>query len=198
MKNTLWLCFALFLAACGQKPTPQNTEKVEENYNLPKSADDSAIDTVVKITKNPCLSDKPVEKAWKNEVNEFVAKLTTECLNDYAIKDTFEHHDGTLEVVLSSNYKYTVDLDLQGSGKVQYIITKDVFIDSVSKTYFNECALVQMGIGSFDPETLSIQVQGFFGVPDTDDVVGAYFRVYYNEGVKFEGFKSEDYDDIYQ
>lgn len=198
MKNTSWLCFALLLAACGQNPTQQNTGDSTQDYNQPQSSSNETIDTAIKITKNPCLSDKPVEKAWKNDVNEFVAKLTTECLNDYAIKDTFEHHDGTLEIVLSSNYKYTVDLDLQGKGKVQYRITKDVFIDSVPKTYFNECVLMQMAIGSFDPETLSIQVQGYFGVPDTDDVIGANFRVYYNEGVKFEGFSSEDYDDIYQ
>lgn len=196
MKNTLWLCFSLLLAACGQNPAPQNTEAATKQSTLPKPAGEDIIDTTIKITKNPCLTAKPVEKVWKNEANEFVAKLTTECLNDYAIKDTFEHHDGTLEVVSSSNYKYTVDLALQGSGAKQYTITKNVFVDSLPKTYFNECILVNMDIISFDAETVSVQIQGYFGVPDTDDVIGANFRVYYTEGVKFEGFSSEDYDDI--
>ncbi len=196
MKNTLWLCFALLLAACGQNSSSQ-TDKVPQNatQSIPLSADDTIL-SEIKTINTPCIAAKPVQKAWKNDTKDFTAKLITICLEDYAIKDTFEHHDGSIEVVRHSNYSYKVNLDLHLSGTKQYIITKDVFADSLSKPYYNGGNLTHLDIISFDSKTLSIQIQGYFGVPDTDDVIAANFRVYYKEGVKFEGFKTEEFDDI--
>lgn len=195
MRYALWLCLVLLFFSCGKKKTTDYVDdsalEIEETHPQPQAAE-----IVYNIIDSPCETERPKRRTWKNGNKEFAITITQVCLEDHALKDTFNRADGSWEILTYSNNKFNVKLTLDGEPEKHYTITKDLLADSSALQFYNSSTFSDLDIDlpSYNPEGPSVLLHTYFGEPDTDNALIAKIRVHYAKGVSFEGFVEEDWD----
>jgi hypothetical protein len=160
------------------KTTP--TEKVEINDSIP-------------VVKMPCGKAEKTVKNYKNDNSGVTIEVESRCSDDYSILDTLEDFEGNLKITAHSSYEHHITFALKGTKK-KYLITRQLFTDSIERHHFNNYVLVKPDIMEFYPTDTSTNIRLLFGPPDTDEVIYTDFKVHYNGGVQFMGFVVPEYE----
>jgi hypothetical protein len=170
---------------------PEPTKKTNNKTTVVAEKDE--LKDSIPVVKIPCIKGEKTAKNYKNDDAGVSIEVESSCSGDYSILDTIEDFNGNLKITAHSSYEHRVSFTLKGHKK-QYIITRQLFADSIARHHFTNYILVKPEIMEFTSVDTSTTIRVLFGPPDTDDVIYTNFKVNYNNGVQFIGFAVPEYE----
>lgn len=187
------IAITLFLFACEDKKPQKKVIQDAEIAQVDSQVMEEKVEAVYKTYKSSCEAQKPVYAAYKSEAtNGFYLEVTPICLEDYSVIDTAFGNGDTTPIMISSNYKYKVELFLR-EDSAEYFISKDNITFSEG---MHNVVLVRPDIKKFTQADTTAFVNFFLGRPDTDDLIICKFKISYNNGVKYLGYEEPEFDPL--
>jgi hypothetical protein len=187
------LVIEVFVACENKKPQKYQPQNVEVAQVDSQPTEEETVEPVYKIYKSSCGTQEIVQAAYKSEsTNGFSLRVTPICLNDYGVIDTAFGNGDTTPVMVSSNYKYRVQLFLPNDSVTYYISKEDIPAESSLYGY----VLVDPEIKSYKQDDTTVYLDFELGWPDTDNVLICKFKLGYNRGVEYVGYEEPEFDSL--